>query len=330
MITKNCPPCLFTGLLLLSLLVISAAFSRLNTTPQKTDPNTAKTAYNQLNAVEKLVILQKATEPPFSGKFVNHFAAGVYTCKQCDAELFKSTSKFHSNCGWPSFDDQIPGAVKMIPDADGVRTEILCANCNGHLGHVFTGEGYTAKNTRYCVNSISMNFTPADQMKSKPKTQTAIFASGCFWGTEYYLQKAPGVIETTVGYTGGRTPNPTYQQVCSGTTGHAESVLVTFDPNQTSYEKLAILFFETHDFTQLNRQGPDIGTQYRSAIFCQNDDQKKTAQKLVQILNQKGFKVKTEITPAQQFYPAELYHQDYYLHKGTLPYCHTYRKIFDN
>ncbi|MCP4707543.1 MAG: methionine-R-sulfoxide reductase, partial [Planctomycetes bacterium] len=182
----------------MSLLIITAAFSRLNTTPQKVDPNSTKTVYNNLNTAEKLVILQKATEPPFSGKYVRHFAEGIYTCKQCNAELFNSTSKFHSNCGWPSFDDQIPGAVRKVPDADGMRTEIICTNCNGHLGHVFVGEGYTAKNTRYCVNSISMNFTPAGQIKPKTKTETAVFASGCFWGTEYYLQKAAGVIETTV------------------------------------------------------------------------------------------------------------------------------------
>ena len=224
----------------------------------------------------------------------------------------------------------------MQLDADGVRTEIVCANCGGHLGHVFKGERLTPKNTRYCVNSISLNFIPegqeqsqkAPEQESKEKTERAIFASGCFWGTEYYFQKASGVISTTVGYTGGHTENPTYKQVCTDRTGHAEAVEVIYDPTKTSYEKLARLFFETHDFTQLNRQGPDIGKQYRSAIFYLNDEQKEIAAKLIAILEKKGYNVKTELKPASKFWPAELYHQDYYKKNGKTPYCHIYRKIF--
>ena len=280
--------------------------------------------YKKLTPEEERVIIHKGTERPFSGKFEKHFETGIYTCKRCGAELFKSTSKFKSNCGWPSFDDQIPGAVKSQTDADGVRTEITCANCGGHLGHVFIGEGFTPKNTRYCVNSISLDFISA----KKPHTEKAIFASGCFWGTEYHLQKAPGVISTTVGYTGGRVDNPTYQQVCTDKTGHAEAVEVIYDPSKTTYEKLAKLFFETHNFTQVNRQGPDIGTQYRSSIFYLSEEQKETAMKLVDILKKKGYDVQTEITPAGKFWPAEKYHQDYYKKAGKTPYCHFYRKIF--
>jgi peptide methionine sulfoxide reductase msrA/msrB len=282
--------------------------------------------YKKLTAEEERVILHKGTEAPFSGKYVNHFEDGTYTCKQCGAKLFDSSSKFHSNCGWPSFDDQIKGTVKMQPDADGVRTEIVCANCGGHLGHVFTGERLTPKNTRYCVNSISLDFVPEGRDQSK--TERAIFASGCFWGTEYHLQKVPGVISTTVGYTGGHVEHPTYKQVCTDKTGHAEAVEVIYDPSKTSYEQLAKLFFETHDFTQLNRQGPDVGKQYRSAIFYLNDEQKDIATKLITTLTKKGFDVKTELTPASKFWPAEDYHQDYYKHNGKTPYCHIYRKIF--
>jgi len=206
-----------------------------------------------------------------------------------------------------------------------LRTETICANCGGHLGHVFLGERLTAKNTRYCVNSISMIFIPAEK---RQKTEKAIFASGCFWGTEYYFEKAPGVISTTVGYTGGHVDNPTYQQVCTDKTGHAEAVEVVYDPNKTSYEKLAKLFFETHDFSQVNRQGTNIGMQYRSAIFYLNEEQKKTAEKLVKILEEKGKKVATEITSASKFWPAEEYHQQYYDKNGKSPYCHIYRKIF--
>lgn len=291
--------------------------------------------FKKLTPEEERVIVRKGTERPFTGEYYNHFEKGVYTCKRCGAKLYESSSKFPTTCGWPSFDDQIKGAVTMQPDADGVRTEIICSNCGAHLGHVFTGEHLTPKNTRYCVNSISMNFIPAGQLvpsakdqSESPKTERAIFASGCFWGTEYYLQKAPGVISTTVGYTGGHVDNPTYKQVCTDKTGHAEAVEVIYDPSKTSYEQLAKLFFETHDFTQLNRQGPDIGMQYRSAIFYLDEKQRQIAAGLVQTLKNKGFNVKTEITPAGKFWPAEQYHQDYYKNNGKTPYCHVYRKIF--
>ncbi len=305
----------------------------------------------QLTPEEQRVIVRKGTERPFTGQYYQHFEKGVYTCKRCGSELFESSSKFRSECGWPSFDDQIPGRVKWQPDADGMRTEILCANCGAHLGHVFLGEHYTEKNTRYCVNSISMDFIPAEKRAQKadergqkteggtasnpqsaipnPQSQgRAIFASGCFWGTEYYLQRAPGVISTTVGFTGGPVDHPTYKQVCTGRTGHAEAVEVIYDPAKTSYEKLAKLFFETHDFTQWNRQGPDIGPQYRSAVFYLNEEQKQIVERLVRELRQMGYDVKTEITRAGPFWPAEDYHQDYYNKTGKTPYCHIYRPIF--
>jgi len=283
-----------------------------------------KTMYKKLTPEEERVIVNKGTEMPFKGKYDKHFEDGVYTCKRCGEVLFDSSSKFKSSCGWPSFDDQKATAVTKLPDADGLRTEIICTNCGGHLGHVFTGEGYTPKDTRYCVNSVSMDFAPAENNR----TERAIFASGCFWGTEYHLQKVPGVISTAVGYTGGNVDNPTYKQVCTDKTGHAEAVEVIYDPSKTSYEKLAKLFFETHDFTQLNRQGPDIGTQYRSAVFYLDENQKNATVKLIETLRQKGFDVKTEVTPAGKFWPAENYHQDYYKNNGKTPYCHIYRKIF--
>lgn len=280
--------------------------------------------YNKLTPEEERVIIHKGTERPFSGKFNKHFEKGVYTCRRCGAELFESSMKFKSDCGWPSFDDQIGPSVKQQPDADGRRTEIICAKCDGHLGHVFLGERFTPKNTRYCVNSISMAFVPAKQQK----IETAIFASGCFWGTEYHFKRAPGVISTTVGYTGGNVDNPTYKQVCTDKTGHAEAVEVVFDPAKTTYEKLAKLYFETHDFSQLNRQGPDVGTQYRSVIFYSDEQQKQIAEKLVQELRKRKYDVKTQIVPAGKFWPAEKYHQDYYQKTGKTPYCHIYKKIF--
>jgi len=323
------------GLLLVGFIGIAMTKSRIQNEQKNEDSDKAKQT-NRKNSTKKpikkrkftaqeaYIILRKGTEPPFSGKYVNFFEKGIYTCKQCGAKLFVSTSKFHSQCGWPSFDDQIPGAIRLQPDADGVRTEIVCAACDGHLGHIFFGEGLTPKNTRYCVNSLSLEFTPMD----KAGIDRAIFAAGCFWGVEYHLQKVPGVLSTTVGYAGGQFNKPTYKQVCTGETGHAEAVEVLYDPNVVDYEQLAKVFFEIHDFTELNRQGPDIGTQYRSAIFYGDQGQKKTALKLINILRQKGFNVKTQIVPAGHFWPAEDYHQDYYQKTGKQPYCHIRRKIF--
>jgi len=160
------------------------------------------------------------------------------------------------------------------------------------------------------------------------KTERAIFATGCFWGTEFYFQKAKGVIKTTVGYTGGHKNNATYYEVCTGNTGHAEAVEVTFDPSITSYEDLTKLFFETHNPAQKNRQGPDVGSQYRSAIFYLNDEQKQIAEKLFQTLKEKGYEVVTVLTEATNFWKAEVKHQQYYSKGGGNPYCHVYEKNF--
>lgn len=283
--------------------------------------------YNKLNPDEERVIVNKGTERPFTGKYYQFFEKGTYVCKRCGAQLYRSSDKFASDCGWPSFDDEIAGAIKKTTDADGSRTEITCTNCGAHLGHVFIGEHLTAKNTRHCVNSISLDFIPAGT-HVEVKTDTAIFAGGCFWGVEYYMHKNEGVLSTEVGYIGGHTQHPTYEQVCSHTTGHAEAVRIVFDPSKTSYEKLARLFFEIHDPTEMNRQGPDIGDQYRSDIFYLNDDQKVTIEKLIGLLKQKNLKVVTQVTKATTFWTAEDYHQQYYDHKGTLPYCHRYIKRF--
>lgn len=292
-----------------------------------TDSNAQdKLPLNDLTREEASVINNKGTEKPFTGKFTSHKDKGTYICKKCGAALYRSSDKFNSECGWPSFDDEIPGAVKRSVDADGIRTEITCASCGAHLGHVFEGERLTAKNLRHCVNSVSLDFVPAQV--GPGRYGTALFAGGCFWGVEYFLQKQPGVISVVSGYTGGHVKNPTYKQVCTGTTGHAETVKVVYDPSKTSYETLLRLFMEIHDPTQVGGQGPDIGDQYRSEIFYLNEEQRKTAEKIINLLKTKGFKVATAITKASEFYDAEAYHQDYYFNNGKIPYCHGYVKRF--
>jgi peptide methionine sulfoxide reductase msrA/msrB len=316
------PFALAAGASLLALLFLIPA---VGSAGKDRGPAGKKGDYNMLTPEEKAVIEDRGTERPFSGKYHDHFEKGTYLCRRCNAPLYESTSKFKAHCGWPSFDDELDGAVERRPDPDGRRTEIICANCGGHLGHVFTGEELTPKDTRHCVNSLSLQFVPAEQAG---KTHRAIFASGCFWGTEHMLKQAPGVLSTTVGYTGGHKANPTYQEVCAKGTGHAEAVQVVYDPKKTTYEALAKLFFETHDPTQVDRQGPDVGEQYRSAIFYLSMKQKRIAEKLIGILEEKGYDVATELVPATQFWPAEDDHQDYYQKTGKQPYCHAYTERF--
>jgi len=281
--------------------------------------------YNQLTAEEEGVIIFKGTEKPFSGKYDKFSESGTYLCKRCDARLYESDDKFDSRCGWPSFDDEIPGAVKRVPDADGRRTEIICNNCGAHLGHVFIGEQMTDKNTRHCVNSISLNFVSG---RPQAATLKAYFAGGCFWGTEHFFRKKEGVVSTEGGYIGGEKQNPTHQEVCSGNPGHAEVIEVKYDPSLVTFEVFAILFFEIYDPSQVDRQGPDIGDQYRSAIFYTDDEQKETAERLIRILQEKGLKVATELVQADTFWKGEAYHQDYYQNTGKQPYCHVYQKRF--
>jgi peptide methionine sulfoxide reductase msrA/msrB len=309
---KNQPILFF---ILIAMLSISQTSCSKNKTNMK---------LNKLTPQEAAVIIHKGTEYPNTGEYVSTKDNGTYVCRQCDAPLYHSADKFDSHCGWPSFDDEIKGAVKRIPDADGRRTEIVCANCNGHLGHVFLGEGYTSKNTRHCVNSISMKFIPINSIKM----EKAYFASGCFWGTEYHFMKKAGVTETTVGYMGGHSQSPSYKEVCTGTSGHIETTEVVFDPTKVSFEDLVKLYYETHDFEQIGGQGPDIGPQYQSVVFYVNDEQKLMVEKYMKILRKKGYKPATLLKPAPEFWAAEDYHQEYYDKKNGTPYCHVYRKIF--
>jgi peptide methionine sulfoxide reductase msrA/msrB len=356
------PDTIWRPILLLAILIalIGIVFlPALSHAQETTMTSDSEITLNKLTPEEERVIVHKGTEMPGTGKYDKFFEEGTYTCKQCGAELYRSSDKFNSGCGWPAFDDEIRGAVHRSTDADGFRVEITCARCGGHLGHVFTGEHLTDKNVRHCVNSISMDFVPAGEKPAKaamakandvgmaaanvnatvtsqpkpeadaePKTKTAYFAGGCFWGVEYYLEKLDGVIDVRSGFMNGTTEKPSYKEVCYDKTGHAEAVEVVYDPSKTDYETIARQFFEIHDPTQVNRQGPDIGDQYRSAVFYVDAEQKAIAEKLIGILEDKGLDIATQVEKAGPFYVAEDYHQDYYEHKGTEPYCHGYTKRF--
>ncbi len=282
---------------------------------------------NPLTPEEERVILHRGTEPPFSGATEKPKIAGTYLCRRCNAPLYWSKDQFPSHCGWPSFDDEIPGAVRRTPDPDGRRIEIRCAHCGAHLGHVFAGEGFTAKNLRHCVNSVSLRFVPV-VIRAGTKVERALFAGGCFWGMQYRFAGQPGVLWTCVGFCGGHTPKPTYEQVCRGDTGHAETLEVFYDARKTSFERLARFFFEIHDPTQVDGQGPDRGSQYRSAVFYLSEAQKRIARDLVARLRARGLAVVTQILPAGVFWPAAEKHQNYYRKTGGAPYCHAYTPRF--
>ena len=278
------------------------------------------------------VMRKSGTEIAFSGKYNDHHEKGTYVCAGCGTPLFSSETKYNHGTGWPSFTAPVEKShIDYFDDFSQFmhRTETRCAVCGAHLGHVFDdGPGPTGEH--YCINSISLDFKPAiahqkpesnteeksDERETKSlKTQTATFAAGCFWGVEHKFRQVPGVISTVVGYTGGNVKNPTYKQVCSDKTGHAEAIMITFDPSQVSYEKLLEIFFNLHDPTQVDRQVWDVGNQYRSAIFYHTTEQKETAEKIVKKLESSGrFKkhIATHIVPAPEFYKAEEYHQHYY------------------
>lgn len=278
----------------------------------------------ELNEFERFVIDEKGTERPFSGEYHQHDAPGVYHCRKCDAPLYLSEHKFQAHCGWPAFDDEIPGAVARHLDADGRRTEITCAGCGGHLGHVFSGEYLTDKNLRHCVNSVSMVFKGKDDEPVQPTTALATFGGGCFWCVEAVFRALRGVLKVTPGYAGGDADKADYRSVCSGTTGHAEVVQIEFDPQQISYEALLEVFFTSHDPTTLNRQGNDVGTQYRSVIFAHNAMQQDIASAMIAKLNASGLwssPLVTELVAFDVFYPAEEYHNDYYARNQEQGYC---------
>jgi peptide methionine sulfoxide reductase msrA/msrB len=279
---------------------------------------------------ETYKITQSAgTERAFCGTLLDNKKEGVYVCVVCGLPLFSSEHKFNSGTGWPSFYREFDRehVARVEDNSHGMkRVEINCARCGSHLGHVFD-DGPKPTGERHCLNSASLLFyEKGEQMpaESQPvKTETAYFAGGCFWGVEHYFQKGPGVIDAVSGYMQGNKDNPTYKEVCTDTTGHAEAVKVVFDPNRISYRRLLEAFFKMHDPTQLNRQGPDVGEQYRSGIYTTSEAQKREAEAYIKELADSGNVKKpivTEVEEARQFWAAEDYHQDYIVKTGRA--CH--------
>jgi len=285
----------------------------------------------KLTAEQYRVTQRAGTEPAFCGNLLDNHRNGIYTCVVCGLPLFSSANKFESGTGWPSFFK--PTDRKHITTHEDVlfgipETEIRCARCGAHLGHVFA-DGPRPTGLRYCLNSAALRFVeagqPAPAEEKSPTVGIGYFAGGCFWGVEHAFELIPGVVDAVSGYQNGRTSNPTYLQVSSDTTGHAETVKVVYDPTQVSYEQLVRFFFAIHDPTSLNAQGSDVGTQYRSAIFVRDDAQKAVAEKVIRELTERnafgGRPIVTAVEPAGPFWPAEEFHQDYAAKTGVACYA---------
>jgi peptide methionine sulfoxide reductase msrA/msrB len=302
----------------------------------------------KLSSEQFAVTQQCGTEPPFHNAYWDNHKPGIYVDIVSGEPLFSSLDKFDSGTGWPSFTRPVK-ETEVVEKTDSTygmaRTEVRSKAADSHLGHVFDDGPRDKGGLRYCINSAALRFIPIEEMDQAgygqylgpfvkagllkaPKHETAILAGGCFWGMEEIIRKIPGVTKTTVGYTGGTVANPTYEEICTGGTGHAEAIQVIFDPNRLSYETLLDYFFRMHDPTTPNRQHNDVGTQYRSAIFYTSEEQRQVAERAKQKWDKSGKfdrPIVTEIKAATAFYSAEDYHQKYLVKNPGGYTCHVLR-----
>ena len=298
----------------------------------------------QLKPLEHHVTQDCGTEPPFDNAYWNHHEEGIYVDLISGEPLFSSIDKYDSGTGWPSFSRPLEAdhiVEKTDTSLGRTRTEVRSHYGDAHLGHVFP-DGPEETGLRYCINSASLRFISKEKLveegyedyvslftKSSEKAyETALLAGGCFWGMQELFRQHRGVIQTRVGYTGGNTANPVYDQVKTGTTGHAEALEIIFNPEQISYEQLLEFFFQIHDPSTLNQQGNDRGTQYRSAIFYFNETQKNQAQKIINALQASRHwpqPIVTQLVSAGPFYLAEKEHQDYLQRYPNGYTCHYIR-----
>ena len=309
-------------------------------------------AIKSLNALQYRVTQENGTETPFNNKYWNHKEEGIYVDVISGKPLFSSLDKFDSGTGWPSFSKPIDASeiVQKVDSSHGMtRTEVRSDSADSHLGHIFNDGPPETGGVRYCINSAALRFVAKENLDKEGygeylhlfqtvettplaasgTLQEAVLAGGCFWGVEELIRVQEGVKDVKVGYTGGTVKDPTYKDITTGKSGHAESVHVTYDPSVISYEALLKFFFTIHDPTTLNQQGNDRGTQYRSAIFVNNDDERQIAKNVIDAANASNNwrnPIVTEIRDAGVFYDAEEYHQDY-LQKNPNGYtCHSVRQ----
>ena len=334
------------GLMVLATLLLGAGLTTFSIPPPKTETamtdRKADELKRKLTPLQYRVTQEAATEPPFQNEFWNEHREGLYVDIVSGKPLFSSKDKFDSGCGWPSFTKPVD-AAQVVEKRDAtlgmVRTEVRSKEADSHLGHVFDDGPADQGGLRYCINSASLRFIPVGDLEKEGygrflplfgraaperSEETATLAGGCFWGMEELIRQQPGVLAIEVGYTGGTVPNATYEHH----EGHAEAVQIRFDPDKTSFEALLRFFFRMHDPTTLNRQGNDLGSSYRSAIFFHNPEQKRISERVKAEVNASGKWKKplvTEITPAGPWWKAEEYHQDY-LQKHPNGYtCHFVR-----